>query len=109
MVKLSGGGINSNKVAQSKQGKAEPISHKGSPAGVAQIGLQHAFKPEPMIQGKGYEPPKDIADNTKVGPGQGRTIYRSGSQQPTPPAREMPKGRDTLAEFGKDIAGRGNR
>ena len=103
---VSGGGATSNKIVHSKSGKSEPISHKGNVAGVGQIGLQHAFKPQPTTQGKGYEPPKGVAENTKVGPGQGRTIYRSGSQQPTPAASEMPEGRDTLAEFGKDIPGR---
>jgi hypothetical protein len=104
-----GGGYGSRPVSHSHQGKSEPISHKGNPAGVGQIGLQHAFKPEPVTKGRGYEPLKGVADNTKVGPGAGRTIYRSGSQQPTPPAREMPKGRDTLAEFGRDIPGRRSR
>jgi hypothetical protein len=103
---VSGGGLNSRVVTHAKAPKAEPIAKAANVAGLAQIGLQHAFKPEPMTQGKGYEPPKGVADNTKVGSGQGRTIYRSGSQQPTPAAREMPEGRDTLAEYGKDIPGR---
>jgi len=108
----SGGGINSKQTVQSRSGyKVEPKARAANVAGVAQMGLSHAFKPEPMLQGKGYEP-KSMGDtgiaNAHKGPagagpgGMGRTIYRSGSQSPTPPAREMPRGRDTLAEFGRD-------
>jgi hypothetical protein len=109
---LAGGGINSNKVVQSKSGqKVEPVTHKVNPAGVAQMGLSHQFKPEPMLQGKGYEPKAmgstGIANARQghAGPGPGggnRTIYKSGSQSPTPPAREMPAGRDTLSEYGPE-------
>ena len=40
----SGGGYNSNKTTHSRSGKQEPISNKGNPAGVAQVGLSHAFR-----------------------------------------------------------------
>src|SRR5215813_11688005 len=118
MVKLTGGGINSNKTVQSRSGyKTEPKSNAGNVAGVGQIGLQHAFKPEPMLQGKGYEPAsmpptgvKGTYNAATQGPGSQRTVYRSGSQSPTPPAREMPAGRDTLAEYGRDsVTARGKR
>ena len=122
MVKtiLSGGGIKSNKTVQSKSGyKVEPKPQAGNVAGVAQQGRATAFKKEPLIQGKGYEtgpmPATGIANATKgpagAGPGgMGRTIYKSGSQSPTPPAREMPAGRNTLAEFGPDsVTTRGKR
>ena len=116
----SGGGINSNKTVQSRSGgKVEPTAKAANVAGVAQMGLSHAFKPEPMIQGRGYEPaqmgPTGIANATKgpagAGPGgYGRTIYKSGSQSPTPPAREMPPGRNTMAEFGPEsVTSRGKR
>jgi hypothetical protein len=106
----SGGGISSNKVVQSRSGvKVEPVIHRGNVAGVGQIGLQHAFKPEPILQGKGYEPKsmpptgvKGSYNSATSGPGSGRTVYPSGSQGATPAAREMPPGRDTLAEYGKD-------
>ena len=108
----SGGGIQGNKVVQSKSGwKTEPIPHKASPAGAAQQGMAVQFRKEPLQQGRGYEPAKQgdtgIA-NARQGPagagpgGMGRTIYKSGSQSPTPPAREMPPGRDTLAEYGPE-------
>jgi hypothetical protein len=100
-----GGGYGSRPVSHSREGKQEPVSHKGNEAGVGQIGLQHAFKPEPMTQGKGYEP-KGPTSNLGQGPGANRTIFRSGSQQPTPPAKPMEPTRDTLSEYGKDIPGR---
>ena len=116
----SGGGINSNKTVQSRSGvKVEPKAQAANVAGVAQQGMATAFKKEPLIQGKGYEPqgmgPTGIANATK-GPvgaapgGMGRTIYRSGSQSPTPPAHEMPAGRNTLAEYGPEsVTSRGKR
>ena len=106
---VSGGGLTSNKLVQSKQGKVEPVSRKASPAGAAQLGAAVQFRKEPLEAGKGYNPapvpPNGIANAQQghEGPGPGgggRTIYKSGSQSPTPEAREMPKGRDTLSEFG---------
>jgi hypothetical protein len=113
---VSGGGIQSNKLVQSKKWKQEPVANRASPAGAAQLGMATQFRKEPLIQqGKGSNPPgvpaTGIANarqgHSGVGPGGGgRTIYKSGSQSPTLPAREMPAGRDTLAEFGRDIPGR---
>ena len=108
----SGGGLNSTKVVQSRSGmKVEPTTHRGNVAGVGQQGAALAFKREPITQGKGYEPskmgPTGIANASKgpagAGPGgYGRTIYKSGSQSPTPAAKEMPAGRNTLAEYGPE-------
>lgn len=105
MVKLSGGGLNSNKVVQSKHRKQEPISHKGSPAGISQAGVSTAFPKEPITKGKGYEP-KGPTSNLGQGPGANRVIHPSGSQQKTPAPKEMEKGRDILSEYGRDIPGR---
>jgi hypothetical protein len=103
----SGGGLTSNKVVQSKHAKSEPVSRKASPAGAAQLGAATQFRKENLIGGKGYEPgPKGSTglsgtyNPAREGPGSGRTTYRSGSQSQTPQANEMPKGRDTLSEFG---------
>jgi hypothetical protein len=102
MVRLTGGGYGSDKHVEARKGKQEPVTHKANVEGVGQVGLQHAFKPKPMLEGKGYEPskmgPTGIANATKgpqgAGPGgMGRTIYKSGSQAPTPVAREMEPGR----------------
>src|SRR5262245_49178348 len=114
----SGGGINSNKVVQSRSGaKVEPVSKAGNVAGVAQQGLATAFRKEPIIQGQGYTPKampatgiRGTFNSATSGPGSGRTVYPSGSQGATPPAREMPAGRDTLSEDGPDSAtARGRR
>jgi hypothetical protein len=116
---LSGGGINSNKTLQSKAGgKVEPKAKAVNPAGAAQQGLAVQFEKQPLEAGKGYSPGKmgstGIANASKgpsgAGPGgYGRTIYKSGSQSPTPQAREMPAGRDILSEYGPDMPGRGRR
>ena len=110
MVKtiLSGGGINSNKTVQSRSGqKVEPKPHAANVEGVGQIGLQHAFKPKPMLEGPGYttKPQGDTGiAGARQGPagagpgGMGRTIYRSGSQGPTPAASEMAPSRDYFNE-----------
>jgi hypothetical protein len=117
----SGGGITSNKLVQDRKYKQEPVTHKASPAGVAQQGMAVQFRKELLQQGphSGYEQPKitkptGIANATynsaKSGPGSQRAIYKSGSQSPCPPAHGMPAGRDTLSEFGGDVPGRrGNR
>jgi hypothetical protein len=104
---VSGGGYNSRVVTHKSALKSEPVSKAANVAGVAQQGMATAFKKEPLIQGKGYEParmgPTGIANATKgqagAGPGgYGRTIYRSGSQGPTPAAREMFPSRDYFDE-----------
>jgi hypothetical protein len=118
----SGGGINSNKVVQSRDGqKVEPVTHKANPAGVAQQGLATAFKKEPLTQGQGYEPkamgPTGVPgqyNSSAQGPGSGRTVYRSGSQStygpvnpgqvnraPDPPATAP--GRDILSDYGPEV------
>jgi hypothetical protein len=111
---ISGGGISSTKYVTSKSGgKVEPISHKVSEAAAAQLGRAEQFKKPPLEAGRGYTPgamaPTGVRgtfNSASQGPGSGRTIHPSGSQSPTPPAREMPKGRDILSEYGKDIPGR---
>src|SRR6476619_755833 len=116
MVKLTGGGLNSNKVVQSKYGKAEPVSHKVGPEAAAQLGRSEQFKKPNLEQGQGYQPygPKD---HTTAGPGAMRTIHKSGSQglhgpvargeqnrAPDPPSTTP--GRDILGDYGKDVPGR---
>jgi len=114
---MSGGGFNSRVVKHDRKTKAEPVTHKASPAGAAQQGMATQFRKKPLQQGphSGYEQPKitkgtGIANATynsaKQGPGSQRAVYRSGSQSPCPPAHEMPAGRDTLSESGRDVPGR---
>src|SRR4051812_48099796 len=102
----SGGGITSNKFSTARTGKQEPKSHKVSVEATAQLGRSVQFKKPNLERGKGYSPPTGVTDPCKIGPGAGRQSYPSGSQSPTPEAKEMPKGRDTLSEFGRDIPGR---
>jgi hypothetical protein len=119
MVKLTGGGIQSNKTVQTKSGgKVEPKPRAVSPEGIGQFGLSHQFKPKEIFNGPGYttKPQGDtgIANASKgpagAGPGgYGRTIYAKGSQSPTPSTNPMPAGRDTLSEYGPDVPGRGRR
>jgi|SRR6266498_2493095 len=111
MKMKSGGGI---QYSTTKAPKVEPVSRKASPAGSAQLGAATQFKKEPLIQGRGYEPKpmpstgiaKATFNSASQGPGSGRTVYGSGSQSPTPQAKEMPAGRDILSEYGRDIPGR---
>jgi hypothetical protein len=110
----SGGGITSNKYVTTRALKVEPKAKAMSPEAVAQQGAATAFVKPPLVAGKGYTPgamgPTGIGKATvrpdTPGPGSGRTAYASGSQSPTPPAREMEKGRDILSEYGRDIPGR---
>jgi len=111
MAKISGGGITSNKLVTSKGYKVEPVARGASPAGVSQMGVSTAFRKEPLIQGPRYNPapvpPTGIANACK-GPagaapgGGGRTIYKSGSQSPTPTVSKPVGGRDILSSFGPE-------
>jgi hypothetical protein len=126
MVKLtSGGGINSNKVVQSKKGqKDEPVTHKANVDAVAQQGMAVQFKKEPLTEGRGYEPkamgPTGVPGKYNAstqGPGSGRTIHPTGSQSQYGPvaqgsvnrAPDVPAttpGRDILSDYGPERRGR---
>jgi len=116
----TGGGYNSSVVNNGYRPKVEPVANRASPAGVAQQGAALAFKREPVIQGRDYEPSKmgptgvpGYFNAAKAGPGSGRTIYPKGSVAhygPNPPnaVNRAPdpsatgtRGRDILSEFGK--------
>jgi len=118
----SGGGINSNKVVQSRKGqKVEPVTHRGNVPGVAQQGMAVQFEKEPLTSGKGYEPQKmgptgvpGKFNSAAQGPGSGRTIHPTGSQSqygpaapgevnrtPDPPATAP--GRDILSDYGSEV------
>jgi hypothetical protein len=119
MAPMTGGGYGSRQHTDKKAGqKVEPRSTAINPTGVSQAGVSTAFRKEKVEAGLGYStkvmPPTGIANAIKgppgAGPGGGRTIYKSGSQSPTAPAREMPAGRNTLAEYGPDsVTARGKR
>lgn len=112
MVKLTGGGIGSNKYVTSKAGKQEPVAHKANPGGVAQLGRAVQFKKEEPTSGQGYQPygPKD---HTAQGPGANRVIHKSGSQGLHGPVAQGEQnkvvdvpatkpGRDILSDYGPD-------
>jgi hypothetical protein len=73
MVKLTGGGLNSNKVTQSKHGKQKPISHKVGPEAAAQLGRSEQFRKPPLEAGRGYTP-------GAMGPTGVRGTFNSASQ-----------------------------
>ena len=119
MKAKSGGGIQGNKVRQSRSDvKVEPRAEKVNVEAVAQQGAQLAFQRRGLIQGKGYEPkpmgPTGISgkfNSANQGPGSGRTVMPTGSQSmygspakgevnraPDPPATSP--GRDILTGYG---------
>jgi hypothetical protein len=116
----SGGGYNAKVTSSVKaSAKVEPRSRAIDPASVSTLGISTQFKKPNLEMGPGYttkpQPSTGIA-NARKGPagagpgGMGRTIYKSGSQSPTPAAKEMPAGRNTLAEYGPDsVTARGKR
>jgi hypothetical protein len=59
----------------------------------------------PLFRGPGTQSRlgNEIASSTQCGPGGSRTVYASGSQGGLKPAKPMPAGRNTLAEYGPDI------
>jgi hypothetical protein len=106
--KLTGGGYKSRPHVEVgvKYGQNSRSTNVISPAGVDQLGQGLAFKQEKLVVGKAPQVPLGnvVAGNVgQGGPGTGRTLYgKGGSQSPTPPAKEMPKGRDILSEFGPE-------
>ena len=112
----SGGGITGKNVRQVKVRTGGP-NRKANPGGVAQIGYSYGehvtdrressgYRGEPLFKGPALQSKlgNEIAASTKAGPGGSREVHYCGSQQSLPPARPMAKGRDTLAEFGRDSA-----
>jgi hypothetical protein len=113
MAKLSGGGIESNKLVK-------PPVHKGgpnrgvNPGFVSQIGT--AVDPKIIARTPEYKPALQtpaygnaVALNVgKGGCGTGRTIYKTGTQEQHGPVAGTvrPAGKDILSEFGPDVPGR---
>ena len=106
----AGGGPLSNKTKSVGLQTGAPAEGRNVKA-VSQIGT--AIDPKsreqmaaPRPAGGAVKLGNEVALNSKSAPGQGRTIMPSGSQHGLAPAKPMPAGRNTLAEFGKDIPGR---
>src|SRR6478752_4651878 len=89
MKKLSGGGIQSNKLVRPGVRTGVP-SRGSSPASADQLGQATAFKKENVEVGRGYDGAKygnELALNSKSAPGQGRTVHRCGSQSQWGPGK----------------------
>jgi hypothetical protein len=112
----SGGGSTSRNVKQ--VGVRNGASARGiTPAHATQIGpalgnrameKQTNYRGEPKFTAAPKSVPlgNEVAKNVGGGgPGTGRTVMRSGSQQGLTPAKPMAAGRDILNDFGPDSAG----
>jgi hypothetical protein len=105
-----GGGLHSRNVRHSTAPKVEPRPHAHNPATVAQYGAlvgNHAthqgkstpYRGEPDFTRKGYSPHVGPTSFSNVGPGGGRTIYKTGTQgqQGQVAGSTRPQGRDILS------------
>jgi hypothetical protein len=109
----SGGGYDSNKLVTGKYGKQEPRSLAQNVDAVAQQGRTIDFNRKPLVAGQGYQPYGPKNHNVQ-GPGAGRTVYKSGSQNQWGPANPGSRdnapdpsatgnrGRDIISEFGPE-------
>ena len=100
MANLSGGGISMPKNVRASVKAGPPSTNKINPGGAAQLGSSAYQNPTPLKSGTMSQVPMGnaVALNVgKGGPGTGRTVYRSGTQSPTP-AVSPP----TLGEWGLD-------
>jgi hypothetical protein len=98
------GGVHSKQTVHRPLPKtAKPTTHSIDPGAVSQIGISSFLGRDELRDGRGYSTPKGPTDSVAaVGVGGGRTIYKSGSQHGMGPAKPMPEGRDTLAEYGPE-------
>jgi hypothetical protein len=94
-----GGGPKSNKVINVGVRAGAPSTNKISAAGVGQMGAATHFQKSPIVSGTAKQVPlgNEVAGNVGGGgPGTGRTVYGSGSQQGLKPTMPMPRGRGIL-------------
>ena len=78
-MKITGGGINSNKVSHYRDQKQEPKTYKVDPGRVDQLGQATHFTKGPLQSPGAYSNPIGPSP-TVAGPGGGRTVMRTGSQ-----------------------------
>jgi hypothetical protein len=92
---LSGGGIESNKLVETRNPKQEPKPHGVSVGAVsrqgASVGEGTPFKA--LYNQQAYTNPVGTNHNFKAGPGAGRVVMKAGSQSPCKPARPLPHGK----------------
>ena len=87
-----GGGLHSKVVKHSTNPKVEPKAYGRNPGAVAQYGAhvgnhrtafgggQTRYKGEPDTMKRGYQNPVGPTSMALSGPGSGRTIYKTGTQ-----------------------------
>ena len=87
----SGGGINMNKVVETRAPKQEPTNHHIDPTRPSQIGMSVHYVKSDLYQSS--TTPK--GPTTPVaGVGGGRIVMRAGSQSPTPKVTDPPRGKN---------------
>jgi hypothetical protein len=98
MAKLSGGGIQSNKVGHYRDPKQEPRPHAVSVGAVSRLGAKvgEGTPYKAIYNQQAYTNPIGPSDNMGQGPGANRTVMRSGSQASTPAPRPMKPGRPSF-------------
>jgi hypothetical protein len=79
-MRISGGGINSNKVTHYRDPKQEPKTYKVDPGRVDQLGQATHFAKGPLQTPGAYSNPVGPSDNMGQGPGANRVVMKSGSQ-----------------------------
>ena len=121
MKKLSGGGIQSNKLVRPGVRTGPPSTNKISPRGVSQYGYSAGSKlaragsftteNSSLPVNAGAMPQvrlgNDVARNVGAGgPGTGRTVYRSGYQaMHGQPVGSPVQGREILGQYGAETSG----
>jgi|KBSMisStandDraft_5_1062788.scaffolds.fasta_scaffold805003_2 hypothetical protein len=97
MANKAGGGPRSKNVRNVKAPKIEP---RVNGVDVNSLGKQKTFKSYDFARPtKGYTASVGPTNNQIQGPGAGRDVHRSGSQQGLKPAPGNGTGRDILSEF----------
>ena len=110
----SGGGYGSRVVKHSTAPKVEPRAYARNPGAVGQYGQaqgshvtrgeesKYRGEPDPTMR-RGYNNPIGPTSMALSGPGAGREVHKSGSQQMYGSGGpEKPSGRDILGSFGPE-------
>jgi len=95
---LSGGGIEGNKVSQTRAPKQEPKPQGVSIGATSRIGgaLAVGTTHKALYNQVAYTNPVGTNHNFEVGPGAGRVVLKSGSQSKTPSPTPMSGPRRSL-------------
>jgi hypothetical protein len=91
----SGGGIEGNKVAETRAPKQEPQPHAVSVGAVSRLGgmVGPGTPYKNIYNQQAYTTPQGPNHNFEVGPGAGREVMKAGSQAPCRPPTPMGRGR----------------